>query len=179
MGNLFVIKGMGRGFDGLVVEAEPSENNPGLRYVTRIINHNAIFGDRNVSFPVMAHALFLNDGFLEKFDGELREFDSKNPNGKFVCESRHRRHDLEVVVAEYERCLTVSVLEHMHEEGKYNDVRGRDTVHTRYTQSFKDRLDTVKTLIENEIRMGDLDDLIFHLRKLKEIEFTGIPGTEE
>lgn len=170
MSDLFVIKGMGRGFDGLVVEVTASPHE-GLYSVSRIINHNAIFGDRNVSFPVPTDCLYLSCEVLEPFTEELREYDSKNPNGRFICESRHRRHDLEVVIAEYERCLTVSVLEHQHEDGKYNDTRGRDIVHTRYTQNFKDRLDTVKTLIENEIRMGDLDDLIFHLRKIKEIEF--------
>jgi hypothetical protein len=169
---------MGRGFDGLVIESSHVITN-GLHEVVRIINHNAVFGDRNVSFPVPERCLFINEECLEPYDEELREYDSTNPNGKFVCESRHRRHELEVVVAEYERCLTVSVLEHLHEDGKYNDTRGRDIVHTRYTQSFKDRLDTVKTLIENEIRMGDLDDLIFHLRKLKEIEFVPDAGAEE
>lgn len=170
MGNLYVIKGMGRGFDGLVVEAEPSDVNPGLRYVTRIINHNAIFGDRHVSFPVKEHTLFLNDGVLEKFEEELREYDAKNPNGAYLGETRVRRYSLEAVLVEYERSLTVTVLEHEHEDGKYNDTRGRDIVHTRYTQNYLRDFDVVRAAVDLEVKKGDLEDLIFTLTELKEQE---------
>lgn len=170
----FKIKGMGRGFDGLVVElatglgADVNGEHRVLHPVVRIINHNAIFGDRSVSFPVTLGTLFIDSEYLESYDDAPREYDSKNPNGKFVAEHRHRRYDLEVVLVEYERCMTATVLEHEHEDGKYNDTRGRDVVHTRYTENFLTSFDAVKEAVESAVRAGDLDDLVFSLRDIKD-----------
>lgn len=169
MSNLYVISGMGRGFDGLVVEAFAAEHD-GLYSVTRIINRNAVFGDRNVSFPVPQNCLFIATENLENYTEELREYDSKNPNGNYLSETRFRRHTLEAVVVEYDRSLTVTVLEHEHEDGKYNDTKGRDIIKTRYTQNYLKDFGVVRAAVDLEVKKGDLDDLIFTLTELKEQE---------
>lgn len=172
MGKLYVVKGMGRGFDGLIVEEGQIGTNPDvdLVCVTRIINHNAIFGDRHVSFPVKDGCLFIDKGHLEAFEEPSREYDSKNPNGAYLSETRFRRHSLEAVLVEYERSLTVTILEHIHEDGKYNDTRGRDIVHTRYTQNYLKDFGVVRAAVDLEVKKGDLEDLIFTLTELKEQE---------
>jgi hypothetical protein len=176
MSNLYVIKGMGRGFDGLVVECETGLGfdkdgvHRRLYPITRIINHNAIFGDRNVSFPVPPNGLYIDSENLAPFNDELREFSSKNPNGAYLSETRFKRHSLEAVLVEYERLLTVTILETEHEDGKYNDTRGRDITKTRYTQNYLKDFDVVRAAVDLEVKKGDLDDLIFTLTELKEQE---------
>ena len=175
MSKLYVITGMGRGFDGLIVEAETgvwTQHAPSqaVHSILRIVNRNHVFGDRNLSFPVPPGTLFINTNNLEDFNEELQQFDSKNPNGKYLSETRFRRHSLEAVLVEYERSLTVTVLEHEHEDGKYNDTKGRDIVHTRYTQNYLRDFDVVRAAVDLEVKKGDLDDLIFTLGELKEQE---------
>jgi hypothetical protein len=166
MKSLYVIKGMGRGFDGLVVEAQAADHD-GLYMVTRIINHNAIFGDRSVSFPVPSSRLYLSCECLEEYDEELREYDDKNPNGAYLGETRVRRHNLEAVLVEYERSMTVTVLEHVPNPP---NMKGLDKVHTRYTQNYLKDFGVIRAAVDLEVKKGDLDDLIFSLRELKEQE---------
>lgn len=163
MSNLYVIKGMGRGFDGLIVEAKSLvKDDPTLLFmVTRIINRNSVFGDRNVSFPVPEKCLYIDGSCLESFDEAPREFDSTNPYGEFKLEGRYTKDSLEVVFAQYTKALTVTVYEK------------QETKRTLYSQTFIGNFAVVKEAIEVHTSTGDVDDLIFRLTELKEMEANG------
>ena len=161
MSKLYVLKGLGRGFDGLVVEAEntdPRAPQP-LLEVRKIINRNSVFGDRNVSFPVPAGALYVDSAYAEPSDEGPREYDSHNPYGKFKLEARYTHGPLEVVLGQYERAVTVTVYEQQAEDKR-----------TLYSQTFTGNFAAVKEAVEVHTSDGDVDDLIFRLDELKELE---------
>ncbi len=167
MSNLYVIKGMGRGFDGLVVEAKSLvEDDPTLLFmVTRIINRNSVFGDRNVSFPVPEKCLYIDGSCLEQVDEAPREYDSTNPYGEFKLEGRYTKDSLEVVFAQYSKALTVTVYEKTPTKKDEQEAK-----RTLYSQTFIGNFAAVKEAIEVHTSTGDVDDLIFRLNELKEME---------
>lgn len=157
----YIIKGLGPGFDGLIVEGEKNIAGTWVD-VRQLVNRSIMFGDREfkVSFPDSAFSIHIR--FLEPIaDPGVREYDSKNPWGKYVCEGRLSRNNIEVSWAEYDYCTQVTVQE---------KLAGQPTK-TLYTDNF--HLDGIKheTIIDtiNEsIREDDsLDSLIFHLKELK------------
>lgn len=164
MGKLYSINGMGRGFDGLIVEAESCapRDNTVLFEVRRIINRNEIFGDRNVSFPVPPGMLYLDGSVLTESNEEPREYDSKNPYGKFNLEARFMKGTLEIVMGQYERAVTITVYD-----------RGGDSPRTLYSQTFNRNFAAVKEAVETATEGEDVDDLIFRLGELKEMEGNG------
>jgi hypothetical protein len=175
MGKLYVIDGMGRGFDGLVVEAGDvcvkTDKQPEIVEIVKIINDNQVFGDRNVSFPVSPGCLFVRVRNLKEYDFARKQFSSKNPLGAYQGETRVRRNELEAVIVEYSEAMTVAILEHEEEEGKYGR-NGRAVVHTRYNQNYFAGFSSVKLAIDEEVKKGELDDLIFRLKELKKKELS-------
>jgi hypothetical protein len=164
MSKHYVLKGLGRGFDGLLVEAvTAAPGDPSvLLEVRKIINRNAIFGDRNVSFPVPPGAIYVDPAFAELTDEGPREYDTSNPYGVFKLEARYSRGQLEVVLGQYEKAVTVAVSE-QQAEGK----------RTLYSQTFTANFAAVKEAVEVHTSDGDVDDLMFRLAELKEMETNG------
>lgn len=98
-----------------------------------------------------------------------REFLKDNPFGQYLSETRVRRKDLEVVITDYEHAATVAILEHWVEDGKYS---GSNISHvkTRYSQNFFNSRKLLMDQVNEEVKKGDLDELIFVLRALKATE---------
>lgn len=163
MSKLYVLKNLGAGFDGLVVEGLTfaQGDNTVLIEVRKIINRNAIFGDRNVSYPVPPNFLYIDGSFTDLYEEEPREFGSTNPYGEFKFEGRYTKDNLEVVFAQYSQALTVTVYEK------------QETKRTLYSQTFVGNFAAVKEAIEVHTSDGDVDDLIFRLTELKEMEAHG------
>lgn len=160
MSKLYVLKNLGTGFDGLVVEglSFAQGDNTVLIEVRKIINRNAIFGDRNVSYPVPPNFLFIDGLYTDPYEEEQREYGSTNPYGEFKLEGRYTKDSLEVVFAQYSKALTVTVYEK------------QETKRTLYSQTFVGNFAAVKEAIEVHTSTGDVDDLIFRLNELKEME---------
>lgn len=157
----YVIKGLSPAFDGLLVESDLEfEDN---RYVKRIVNRSIMLGDRELSYSIPQGGLIIRKMFLEDLeDPELRQFDSKNPWGKFICEGRTSRNSIEVAWAEYELCITVTVME-------TNAINSNKTL---YSENFilGDNLNgfEVTDLIRDKVRDDEtMEDLIFSLKELK------------
>jgi hypothetical protein len=158
----YIIKGLGPGFDGMLLE-KASELS-GFKFITasRLVNRNIMIGDRELSYSLPYGAVAISSDFLEPIDNpQLREYDSKNPWGKFVCEGRLTKNNIEVSWAEYEYCTQVTVQE---------KSVGCPTK-TLYTDNFNlDDIEheTIIGTINDSIRDEEsLDDLIFALKELK------------
>lgn len=164
----YKIKGMGRGFDGLIVEGEPDKDVPGLLSVLKITNSNAIFGDRNVSFPVPKGSLYIDDEFLVEYDEPPREFAHDNPYGRFMytAEFQNQGQTLSATLTRFEKTLTVTV----HEILAW--AASTPVKSNLFTQNYWKELDKVESIVR-EYMAGDPDDLIFELKRLKEEEANG------
>ena len=150
---------MGRGFDGLVVEALYDRGRM-LMEIEKVSNDNIIFGDREVTYPVPRAALYISDEFLEEIEDEgNREYSHKNPFGKMLFEGRYAKDKIEVTFVEYENTLSVTVLEKVN-----------DSVKTLYSQNFFSDSELIKEIIQVQLAEGDLDDLVFKLKEAKENE---------
>lgn len=153
----FIIKGLSPALDGLVVEGtlEVSEQV----VVTRITNRDQIMGDRHVSYPIKAGTLVLSTDVLEETeDPRLREFSSKNPWGKVVCEGSFTRNGIMVSFAQYEQRMQVTVTDRTTSRSR--------TVFTHYfvPESFE----KIKTMIDDSGRSeGAIEDLVFALTAAK------------
>jgi hypothetical protein len=161
----YKIKGMGRGFDGLVVEGTWIAIDDGVERdlfrLSKITNDNVVFGDRNVSFPVPAESLYISEEFLEEIeDDEKREFSHKNPFGKYVKNYTLEKNSSKLVVTEYENALSISVI----------DPHGM----TVYSQNYFLDLPTVQHDIVATFLNEDLEDTIFTLKDFKSDEIKTI-----
>src|SRR3990167_9346107 len=106
----FIIKGLGPWFDGLFVYAPDAAQDK--RFIQKFVNRNIMFGDREVSLTIPDGGLLIREKFLQKTeDPELRQFDNKNPWGKFICEGRVKKNDLDISWAEYEHNVQVTIQE--------------------------------------------------------------------
>lgn len=172
---LYKIEGLGEGFDDLIVEAS-EDDVMDIFEIRRVINPDVMFGDRQLSFPVPPDALYINKQFLSEYDQSLRQYDSRNPFGKFLYETTYMRSPLQVCLVEHERAITVTVTESERVDAKHG---GRSTFKTRYSQNFFGDLRTVRSVVQDAVKIGDLDDLILRLRELKEIELSEIGTSKE
>lgn len=162
----FIIKGMGRGFDGLLVEtgdviedySDTTETPNNKHEVLKITNRNEIFGDRNISFPITSEALWIGSQFLQPIENPAtREYDDKNPWGKVLFEGRYSKGTLDIAYAQYERVLQVTVSE------KEN---GRNR--TLWAGYFTDNAAQARAEIEGHLAgEEDPDDLVFLLKQLR------------
>lgn len=156
------IKGLGYPLDGVLVKL----NEEDLDICSGLIKDKMLYAVSLVCLEDAGEFCVFGEN-LE--DAELeKDKRAVNPNGEYRGEVRIKRHSLEAVLVEYANFLTVTVLEHEHEDGKYNDTRGREIVHTRYTQNYRKNITAVKEAVEKAVMLGDLDDLIFDLKNLVE-----------
>jgi len=163
MPQFYVVKGIGGGFDGLVVEGTQVL---GTQMVTiqKITDRNSIVGDRNVSLPLPPEAVYLGLRFLDPIeDPGIREFAANNPFGKLVLEGHMTCGVLKVAYSQFESVLSVTITD--SSVGK-----------TIFSQYFSKDFDKVKGTIESILKTkddSDAEDLVFQLRELKEAESNG------
>jgi hypothetical protein len=158
MPEFYVIKGLSRALDGLVVEGHGTYEE--FVQVDKLTNTNAILGDRNVSYTFPTCGLLIGKEYLEKIsDPGKREFASDNPHGKLLFEGRYVSGNIEVPYARYEKCLQIAVIE---KQGK-----GKKTLYSDY---FYIDMDGVRLAIE-ELFAGkddaDIDDVVCELKNMK------------
>lgn len=162
MPQFYVVKGIGGGFDGLVVEGKDSALN--LVEVVKLTDRDSIVGDRNVSLPVPESALFISKAHLDEIeDPGTREFASDNPFGKHLADGNMEMGGISIHYSEFEKVLNVTVL----------DMGARKTVLSQY---FFKNIAQVKEQLANLLKENggsDVEDLVFRLRELKEAEANG------
>lgn len=157
----YKIKGL-PGLDGLIAHGEttglttPASPVFDLVEVDELLNPNAMFGDRQLRFPVPERSLYLSREHLEEIaDPVLREFSSGNPYGEFQYEGRVERDGLRISYAMFERALSVTVSE---------------GTRTLYCQNFfgPKRENAMQRV--HEVMQGDLadDELILVLKELED-----------
>lgn len=166
MPQFYVVKGIGGGFDGLIVETETNADGV-YKLVTRIIDPNMNVGDRTVSLPIPLGALSIHPKFLDQTDDPgIREFASDNPFGKMFLEGHMDCGDLKVTYSQFEKALSVVVF----------DTQAKRTIFSQY---FTKEFDKVKQTVEAVLKQNggsDAEDLVFQLRALKEAETNGQEG---
>ena len=156
--NFFLIQGLGPGLDGLVVQGLPSNGD----YIDaiRLIDRDTVVGDRHPSVQLEKGSLLINNkNLVPTEDPTSRQYDSRNPHGQFVLEGNVRCGSIEVAYSQFERALAVTVLN-----------RVGDTKQTVYSENFLFDFDAVKKGIEAETEKGDLSELVFLLKSIKELE---------
>ncbi len=162
MPEFYLVNGIGGGFDGLVVEASSLQEGS-LVEVHRLINTNIVIGDRHASTPVVAQSVYLSKKFLEPAEDPTgRQFDHQSPYGEFKLEGQMSCGNLQVSYSQFENALQVSVAEVEGENRK-----------TLFNQNFSKNFDQIKSVIEQTLKEGTGEDLIFKLRELKEAEAHG------
>lgn len=158
MPEFYVVKGVGGGFDGLLVEGFKVIGSDMIA-VQRITDRDSIVGDRNVSLNLPPTALYIGMQFLEATeDPGKREFAANNPFGRVILEGHMEMGNLKVSYAQFESVISVNIRE--AESGK-----------TIFSQYFSKEFDRVKGCIESCLKSNggsDAEDLVFQLRALKE-----------
>lgn len=177
-----MVKGVSKLLDGLVVDVDDGSTavlevnqdwDGDLLMINKIIDRNAIVGDRVASMPLPPHVLWINERFLvECEDPTRRQYDSSNPHGNLLYEGRYKKNSLEVAYAQFERCLQVTLMETIEEDGKYGRP-GRVYTKTLWTGYFGardrefDSQSAARRLIEHHFSAdADPEDLIFALKAL-------------
>lgn len=169
MPQFYVVKGIGGGFDGLVVEAEPAWYEgvggvPDIFLVRRLIDPNRNIGDRTVALPLPDGSVYIGKPFLETTDDPgTREFASDNPFGRHLASGEMEMGDIRISYSLHERALSATVY----------DLAAKRTV---FSQNFTKDPEKVKQAIHDLLKENggsDLDDLVFRLRELKEAEDNG------
>lgn len=161
MKTYFKITGLGRAFDGLIVESEKLLDT--WQPVNRIINSDVMFGDRNASLALPPDAMLINEEFLEVCDNpELREYSSKSSYGKFELEGRYSCGKVEVAFSQYEKCLQVTLLE-------VPSKKGQGVTKTLYSENYTNtnNFDDIKDSIQVHVKNSEVDDIIFQLQEWK------------
>jgi len=163
MGKFYLVSGLGAGFDGLIIEGNKISVPEGLEVVEveKILDRSIVTGDRNVVLSFPPGGLFIGCDHLDQVDDPgIMEFAYDNPYGKFLLEGRMDCGDLRVTYAQFEKAMTVTVL----------DTQANRTV---ISENFSKDFDAVKAAIEDVLKNGGQEDLVFKLRELKEIETNG------
>lgn len=163
MPQYYVVKGIGGGFDGLIVEGVQVIGTQ-MVAVQKLIDRSSIIGDRNVALPIPPEAVYLGLTFLEPCEAPgTREFASNNPFGTMLAEGRMTIGNLDVAYSQFQTVINVS-------------VRDTSVGKTIFSQYFSKDFDKVKKTIEDVLKQGDgsdAEDLVFQLRALKEAEANG------
>ena len=176
--SFFRIKDLSPALDGLIVETEDSHMDPEITCVKRIVNVNAMVGDRTLSFPVSNLGMFIRKAaHLQKVDDpQIREFAHTNPWGKCLFEGRYDKNKLEIAYAKYEYATQVTVTEKYKVSSlpQKGPATASKTLFTGYFtagpgETNDEVFEEVQEIIESHLsNSGDLDDLIFDLRELQE-----------
>ena len=159
----FLIKGLSRGLDGLVVEGdwidsvESDVGTQDILAVMRIVDRDSMFGDRVGSVPVEPGLYISSEYLFETEDPTKMEFDSKSSYGEFQLEGTMECDGVKVAYAQYERVLQLSILD---------TVAGK----TLYTENFSKQFDLVKRVSEESLKESTVEDLVFKLSEIKESE---------
>lgn len=149
------------GLDGLIAQSSKGPvliSNVRWVEVDRIINPNAILGDRQVIIPLSSEGLRINERFLQDCEDPTgREFASDNPFGKFIDECRYEQGTLRVTLGHYEKALSVDI--------KDTGVKPVKTIFSANYSNSKST-QTIKNHISDffESPGKDVDDLIFLLQ---------------
>lgn len=164
----FIIRNLCPLLDGLIVEAEPNDENLELYAVTRLLDRNTIVGDRSIVFNMQAGSLYIGKDFLSQIDNpEEREFDFKNPWGKCLFEVSYLKGNLNIAKAQYETCMQVSVQENI--DGHYK------TLSSYYFDN--DKKEFANTVIEQHLSTNEdseVENIVFALQHV--YENTGVKG---
>lgn len=155
----YIIKDLSPALNGLVIEGELNGDKTSV-VVNKLVNRNAVFGDRSIVYPLPDSALSVGVSFLGELDNPaLREFDSKRPFGKCLFEGAYTKDSLKVAYAQYEEAMQVTVLEVVNNRTK--------TIFSGYFP--KEKIDIVRGAVE-ECLCDDVsaDDLFFELDSLLE-----------
>lgn len=171
---IFVVRGLGPGLDGLLAEggeviengeARPDdEENTDLVEILKLRNQNIVVGDRELSVALPKDSLYIRaDHLTETDDPGIREYDHRNPFGKFSHSTTHQFGDLEVALTEHELATSVSVTQVMGKRKR-----------TIYSQNFQDEeaRDDVRSAVQEIVdsRERDADGLVFELQDIRETE---------
>lgn len=163
MQKFYVVKEIGGGFDGLIIEGK-NEAGSNLVEVFKLIDRDSIAGDRNVSLPIEQGVLFISLSKLQEIDDPgTREFAANNPFGKLVLEGHMELGSVKVSYAQFESVMSVNIM----------DVMAKKTVFSQY---FSKDFEKIRQTIEDVLKEGDgtdADDLVFRLQELKELEKNG------
>lgn len=175
MTKFYIINGAGPSFDGVLIEGEPicsngdPDSDPDLVSVLRFIETDFVVGDRPFSTPVTPGSMFVGPEYLEQVENpELREYDSKNPYGKFQLEGRMKLGSIEVAYSQFERCLQVNVMEVIDTRDKPM-MPGPTFNKTLLAVNFTKGFQKVKDLIESSLKNQDeAEQLVFKLEELRD-----------
>lgn len=151
--------------DGLVVEGEELEGKTPshLVSVSRFIDPATNIGDHLVSLPVEQGGLFIDELNLEEIDDPTtREFASDSPFGELLDDLQTSRGGLGVSLQRFEKVISVSV----------RSVTSHP-VKTIYSQNFVGDLEKKWQELLEQVCRGDIDELVFFLKDLKEKELHG------
>lgn len=145
-----------------VLEGEQNGCPPGFVNVVKVMGSSEKFGE-NFLFPIPRGLAYVPK---DKLDIESKGLaGGVSFFGKLSMTVRYQKRDIEVVVAEYSNCETVTVI----------DISS-SIKRTVYSQNFFDKRYTIRKIIEDELTLRDsFDDLVFTLQKAKQVElgFTG------
>jgi hypothetical protein len=159
MGSFFRIHDLSPGLDGLIVEGIKRAGANKIE-IDKIINPNAILGDRQVTLPVTPDSLFISDRNLSPCDDPgRREFASDNPFGNFIDKCQYERGTLRVTVSHFERALTVDIKD-------TSNSPIRTVLCENFFTSVEEVKDSISHFFQNPIQY-DPDDLVFMLQELK------------
>lgn len=163
MPEFYVVKGIGGGFDGLVVEGVQVIGTQ-MVAIQKLTDRDTIIGDRNVSLPIPPEAVYIGMQFLEKTEAPgTREFAANNPFGQLMAEGRMTIGNLDVAYSQFMSVLSVN-------------IRDTGVGKTIFSQYFSKDFEKVKKVMEDALKQSDgsdAEDLVFQLRALKEAETNG------
>lgn len=167
MGKFMRIKGLGGGFDGLVVEVREDRIEPDtVVNVLRIIDTAKVVGDRSPSLPLPEGALFVLSDYLDETVHPVdREFASTNPWGRFQYEGRYLSRDdlVEVAMARFDRALQVTVTRRFT-----HGVRTLPTSQTVFSgYFFEDINEVIRQMNESMVFDDSFEGLPLVLSRLK------------
>lgn len=158
----YVVKNLGPGLDGLIVEGR-QEVGDHLLEVLAFIDRNIMMGDGHPRSPIEPGTLFIAMGNLEEVgDPNLREFAHDNMYGELQYDGSALCQNLRVVWACYSKMFQVTV----------TDLGNRQTI---YSQNFSKKFVEINNAIAKMLQDKTEDavtELLFTLREMKEEELS-------
>ncbi len=149
----FMLKGVGKPFDGLVVslfeidDDHQLDDDPNQLFeIERVESPHTLFGAFSLPIANLWVAAYCLDPYEDPADDE---YDTENPYGKFVAEQRVFKGDVTVVMTTYERAAVVKV---------------SDQENTLYSGTAHGE-EQMRGLREVVTGWDDLDTIIFGIKK--------------
>ncbi|MHB8407980.1 MAG: hypothetical protein ACYDHY_07855 [Acidiferrobacterales bacterium] len=168
MANLFIIRGLAPGLDGLLAESDDSldldDSGNQLLSIAKLRNHNIMQGDREVSVTLPVDAMYISSEYLQPTDDPgKREFDHVNTHGKLISEDTFHTAEVGVVLADFENLLSVSVMEIVT-----NGRVGRTVFSQNFINPvFREKARAIAHSYKNNVTK-DLHDIVFEFKELEE-----------